>query len=94
MMEYHSAAAFVGSDPTLQPADDLCARVEAEFREMPGLRLTLPQAARLFGIEAARCERVLDALVHAGALATDGRAFARAPRPARTRATRAPLRGA
>jgi hypothetical protein len=55
---------------------DLCARVQAEFREMPGLRLTLPQASRLFSIEPARCERVLGALVQAGYLATDGTAFA------------------
>lgn len=55
---------------------DLCARVWAEFREMPGLTLTLPQASRLFGIEPVRCERVLGALVHAGHLATNGKAFA------------------
>jgi hypothetical protein len=55
---------------------DLCTRVQAEFREMPGLRLTLPQASRLFSIEPTRCERVLGALVHAGHLATDGNAFA------------------
>jgi hypothetical protein len=55
---------------------DLCERVQAEFREMPGLRLTLPQAARLFSIEQARCERILGALVRAGRLSSDGKAFA------------------
>jgi hypothetical protein len=55
--------------------DDLCTRVHAEFREMPGLKLTLPQASRLFSIEPTRCERVLGVLVDAGYLATDGRAF-------------------
>jgi hypothetical protein len=55
---------------------ELCTRVQAEFREMPGLTLTLPQAARLFCIELTRCEHVLGALVHAGHLATDGKAFA------------------
>lgn len=55
---------------------DLCTRVQAEFLEMPGLRLTLPQASRLFSIDPTRCERVLGALVHAGHLATDGKAFA------------------
>ena len=55
---------------------DLCTRVRAEFREMPGLKLTIPQASRLFSIEPRRCERVLGALVHAGHLATDGTAFA------------------
>jgi len=55
---------------------DLRTRVQAEFREMPGLQLTLPQASRLFSIETTRCERVLGALVHAGHLSTDGKAFA------------------
>ena len=55
---------------------DLFTRVDAEFREMPGLKLTLPQASRLFSIDPIRCERVLGALVHAGHLATDGKAFA------------------
>ena len=53
----------------------LCARVHAEFREMPGLRLTLPQAARLFSIDLERCERVLGALVDAGHLTASGAAF-------------------
>lgn len=56
----------------------LQSRVVAEFREMPGLRLTLAQAARLFGIDSARCQRVLGVLVQHGVLATDGRTFARA----------------
>lgn len=55
---------------------DLCARIQAEFQEVPGLRLTLPQASRFFSIEPTRCERVLDALVRAGHLATDGNTFA------------------
>ena len=64
--------------PCIAPRDehDLCTRVQAEFREMPGLKLTLRQASRLFSIEPARCERVLGALVGAGHLATDGKAFA------------------
>jgi hypothetical protein len=52
---------------------ELSTRVQAEFREMPGLTLTLPQASRLFSIEPTRCERVLGVLVDAGFLATDGR---------------------
>jgi hypothetical protein len=55
---------------------ELCARVYAEFVEMPGLRLTLAQAARLFSIDPDRCQRVLGSLVHDGQLTTDGRAFA------------------
>lgn len=56
----------------------LQSRVAAEFREMPGLKLTVSQAARLFDIEIARCERILGALVARGVLLTDGRAFVRA----------------
>ena len=54
---------------------ELDARVRAEFREMPGLRLTLAQASRLFSINPVTCERILTGLVRAGHLATDGRAF-------------------
>jgi len=59
---------------TDQPAG-LIARLRAEFREMPGLQLTSAQAARLFGIEASLCERVLEALVQEGVLGRgrDGR---------------------
>ena len=65
----------------IAPATDertLYVRVHGEFREMPGLTLTVRQAARLFSIEPAQCERVLGALVHDGILATDGLNFARA----------------
>jgi hypothetical protein len=39
------------------------ARVKAEFLEMPGLHLTRPQAARLWGFDHAFCDIVLSALV-------------------------------
>ena len=38
-------------------------RVRSEFIEMPGLRLTLPQAARLWGLDLTSCEAVVDVLV-------------------------------
>jgi hypothetical protein len=41
----------------------LVERVRSEFLEMPGLRLTLPQAARLWGLDLASCEAVVDVLV-------------------------------
>jgi hypothetical protein len=56
----------------------LLMRVQAEFREMPGLTLTISEAARLFNLEPAQCERLLRALVSGGVLATDGRVFAQA----------------
>ena len=51
------------------------ARVRAEYREMPGLRLTLAQAARLFNLELGACERVLESLVMDGALWMNGHEF-------------------
>ncbi len=61
------------------PVDEreVCDRVRAEFREMPGLKLTLPQASRLFDIDPAQCEQILTVLVRSGQLSTDGKAFAR-----------------
>jgi hypothetical protein len=38
-------------------------RIKAEFLEMPGLRLTVLQASRLWGLERAMCESVIDSLV-------------------------------
>ena len=61
----------------LREEHELLTRISAEFLEMPGLRLTLPQAARLFSLEPARCQRVLTALVRAGHLASDGRMFSK-----------------
>src|ERR1700687_3561050 len=41
----------------------LVRRVESEFREMPGLSLTLAQAVRLFSLPHGPCQRILSALV-------------------------------
>jgi hypothetical protein len=38
-------------------------RIRSHYLEMPGLCLTLDQAQRLFGIERAGCQELLDALV-------------------------------
>jgi Fic family protein len=43
-------------------------RVRAEYLEMPGLRLTSAQAARLLGLSAADCSKVLSELVSDGFL--------------------------
>jgi hypothetical protein len=40
-------------------------RAKAEFLEMPGLRLTLAQAQRLWALDRALCDAVLAALVEA-----------------------------
>jgi len=53
-------------------------RVRAEFMEMPGLRLTIPQAARLWGLNQADCHDVINELVHGGFLRrTDSERVAR-----------------
>jgi hypothetical protein len=50
---------------TLAPSvAHLLERVRAEYEEMPGLCLTLPQAQRLWGLDRSSCEVVLGALVH------------------------------
>jgi hypothetical protein len=38
-------------------------RVRAEYLEMPGMRLTVVQVQRLFGVDASACRTVLDWLV-------------------------------
>ena len=43
-------------------------RVRADFLEMPGLELTVPQAVRLWSLGMDDCRHVLDALVDAGFL--------------------------
>ena len=44
---------------------ELLCRIRAEYLEMPGLRLTAPQARCLFGLDAETGDAVLAALVDA-----------------------------
>ena len=44
--------------------DAVANRVRAEFVEMPGLTLSVRQAARLFGLDQDVCRQVVDRLVH------------------------------
>jgi hypothetical protein len=46
----------------------LLRRVEAEYREMPGLLLTERQMQRLWGLDGTTCERIVTALVASGVL--------------------------
>jgi len=48
-----------------QPSADVLRRVQGEFIEMPGLRLTSEQAQRLWGLDRAACDTLLGALVDA-----------------------------
>jgi hypothetical protein len=43
--------------------DPLLARVRGEYQEMPGLKLTFPQACRLWQLDAPTCAAVLGHLV-------------------------------
>ena len=53
------------NDMTLR---DLADRVRGEFNEMPGLQLTIPQAARLWGMEPDACRDVVETLIDASFL--------------------------
>ena len=45
--------------------DEVLQRIQGEFVEMPGLRLTAAQAQRLWGLERDTCDALLGALVDA-----------------------------
>ncbi len=56
-------------------------RVRAEFEEMPGMTLTVPQASRLFGLDEEVCRTVVERLVNLEYLRkTDSGAVTRATR--------------
>ena len=59
----------------------LVARVRGEFIEMPGLQLTMAQAARLWGLDITACRNVVDVLVESAFLRwPDGGKIVRATR--------------
>jgi len=49
--------------------DEVLQRIQGEFVEMPGLRVTVPQARRLWGLDHDVCDALLGALVDAKFLA-------------------------
>ena len=49
----------------IRSIDEMLRRVQGEFLEMPGLRVTVPQARRLWGLDTVSCEALLGALVDA-----------------------------
>lgn len=49
----------------LRASEDVLRRVQGEFLEMPGLRLTEAQARRLWNLDQASCAALLGALVDA-----------------------------
>jgi hypothetical protein len=70
------ASRLAPSRPGIVPLDDhpdLLRRIRGEFREMPGLHLTLGQAARLFDLREDACRSALGMLTHEGFLAETSR---------------------
>ena len=53
-------------------SEPLLRRICSEFSEMPGLRLTPPQARRLWGLDDETCAQILDVLVEARFLCLTG----------------------
>jgi hypothetical protein len=52
--------------------DEWVQRIRNEFRDTPGLRLTGPQAVRLWGLEPRTCNAILTGLVATGFLRRAG----------------------
>ena len=67
--------------PVVMSFDEGLHRARGEFLEMPGLRLTVSQARKLWNLDATLCESLLSSLVEARFLVRlpDG-AFVRADR--------------
>jgi hypothetical protein len=63
---------------TLDQEHELWERVQGEYREMPGLQLTVAQASRLWNIDITASQAVLDALVDTAFLQRDGSYYVRA----------------
>jgi hypothetical protein len=62
---------------------DITARIEGEYRELPGLQLTLAQAVRLFDTDPRTTEAVLDGLVSTSFLRHAGTFYIRPGRGVR-----------
>jgi hypothetical protein len=65
---------YVEAKPRPAPRlNDLIALIRSEYREMPGLSLTLEQAQRLWSLDRSTCITVFERLVQMGALRTTKR---------------------
>ena len=65
-------AAGMITSPHSAPLAGLLQRVRDEYREMPKLKLSKPQATRLFGVAPSVCAAVLRALVMENFLSRTG----------------------
>ena len=76
---FMSITTAVAIDPAEESFARVVQRVRAEFLEMPGLTLTVPQAARLWSLDTTVCAAVLETLEQARCLVrTRTSAFSRA----------------
>ena len=57
---------------TRKEEDALLRRVRGEYREMPGMRLTIEQAMRLWNTDRLTCAKVFNSLVASHFLEIDG----------------------
>ena len=73
----HTAHEFMAR-ATLDPAVDVLTRIRSEYREMPGLCLTLVQARRLWALDETTCDRLLSNLVSEGYLRKSTAGYVRA----------------
>jgi hypothetical protein len=51
--------------------DHLLRAIAGEYREMPGMRLTMAQFGRLWNLNASQCEEVVQVLIGRGDLSED-----------------------
>ena len=54
--------------PTTAALHELLQRIEGEYRELPALSVTAPQAERLWGLDSTTCSFVLMTLIQRGIL--------------------------
>ena len=75
----------------LDDAATVLQRIRAEFREMPGLKLTAAQATRLWHLDPGHSEALLNTLVSDGVLRkrADGAYLVSSSEPARARLLKA-----
>jgi hypothetical protein len=62
-MAYQTDGAVAVRNDAHLAIEDIVRRVQSEFLEMPGLRLTDAQAQRLWGLDARTCSVVIDKLI-------------------------------
>ena len=72
MAVLHSSITSPATPPfqTQALTPQLLTRIRAEYREMPGLRLTLLQARRLWGVDIMTCSAALTTLEASGFLSS------------------------